>query len=80
MYHRIVIKLGTSVLTGGTRKFNRARMVDLVRQCAQLHPRGVEVIVVTSGAIAAGRERLSYPTCRRPSPASRCSRPLGRAA
>ncbi len=36
-------------------------MVELVRQCAQLHQREVEVIVVTSGAIAAGRERLGYP-------------------
>jgi glutamate 5-kinase len=61
MYHRIVIKLGTSVLTGGTRKLDRARIVELVRQCAQLHQRDVEVVVVTSGAIAAGRERLDYP-------------------
>ncbi len=61
MYQRIVIKLGTSVLTGGTRRLDRARMVELVRQCAQLHAAGREVIVVTSGAIAAGRERLGYP-------------------
>lgn len=61
MYQRIVIKLGTSVLTGGTRKLDRARIVDLVRQCAQLYQRGLELIVVTSGAIAAGRERLGYP-------------------
>ncbi|MGC8781725.1 MAG: glutamate 5-kinase [Anaerolineae bacterium] len=61
MYHRIVIKLGTSVLTGGTRRLDRARMVELVRQCAQLHAAGREIIIVTSGAIAAGRERLGYP-------------------
>lgn len=61
MYQRIVVKLGTSVLTAGTRKLNRARMVELVRQCAQLHAAGRQIIVVTSGAIAAGRERLDYP-------------------
>jgi glutamate 5-kinase len=36
-------------------------MVELVRQCAALHRAGHDVIVVTSAAIAAGRERLQYP-------------------
>ncbi len=61
MHKRIVIKLGTSVLTGGTRRLNRAHMVELVRQAALLHARGCDVIIVTSGAIAAGRERLGHP-------------------
>lgn len=58
MIKRIVIKLGTSVLTRGTSRLDRAHMVDLVRQCAALHREGREVILCTSGAIAAGRERL----------------------
>ncbi|MCB8944229.1 MAG: glutamate 5-kinase [Ardenticatenaceae bacterium] len=62
MYQRIVIKLGTSVLTGGTPHFNRPHMVELVRQCADLYQRGKDIIICTSGAIAAGRERLNYPT------------------
>lgn len=61
MYKRIVIKLGTSVLTGGTAELDRAHMVDLARQCAALHNEGREVILCSSGAIAAGRERLHYP-------------------
>ena len=61
MYERIVVKLGTSVLTGGTPRLDRAHMVELVRQCAALQRAGREIIVVTSGAIAAGRERLGYP-------------------
>lgn len=61
MYKRIVVKLGTSVLTGGTHRLNRAAMVDLARQCAQLHAQGCDVILVTSGAIAAGREQLGHP-------------------
>lgn len=58
---RLVIKLGTSTLTAGTAQLSPARMVDLVRQVARLHSEGCEIVLITSGAIAAGRERLSYP-------------------
>lgn len=58
---RMIIKLGTSTLTAGTPRLSTPRMVDLVRQIAQLHAAGHELILVTSGAIAAGREWLSYP-------------------
>lgn len=57
----IVVKLGTSVLTSGTAQLDRAHMVELVRQCAQLYKQGHDIIVVTSGAIAAGREHLGAP-------------------
>ncbi len=55
---RLVLKLGTSVLTAGSPQLNRPRMLDIVRQCARLHAAGVEVVVVSSAAIIAGRERL----------------------
>ncbi len=58
MTRRIVLKIGTSVLTGGTRKLDHDRMFEIVRQCAALHEEGYELIVCTSGAIAAGSERL----------------------
>lgn len=61
MYRRIVVKLGTSVLTGGSKSLDRAQMVELSRQCAVLHRQGRDLILCTSGAIAAGRERLSFP-------------------
>lgn len=57
----IVVKLGTSVLTGGTLALDKAHMVELVRQCAQLKQQGHAVVMVSSGAIAAGREHLGYP-------------------
>ncbi|WP_171966148.1 glutamate 5-kinase [Cronobacter sakazakii] len=57
----LVVKLGTSVLTGGSRRLNRAHIVELVRQCAQQHAAGHRIVIVTSGAIAAGREHLGYP-------------------
>jgi glutamate 5-kinase len=55
---RIVAKFGTSLLTAGSTRLNMARMTDLVAQIAQLHQQGVEILIVTSGAIAAGREKL----------------------
>lgn len=57
----IVIKLGTSVLTQGTRSLNRAHMLEIVRQCVDLQRQGHRVMIVSSGAIAAGREHLGYP-------------------
>ncbi len=62
MHKRIVVKLGTSVLTGGSRHLDQARMVEIVRQCAALYTQGVDVIVCTSGAVAAGRAHLNFPT------------------
>ncbi len=58
---RVVIKFGTSVLTAGTQALSAPRMVDLARQCAALHHAGHEVVLCSSGAIAAGRERLGFP-------------------
>lgn len=60
-YQRIVVKLGTSVLTGGTPKLDHPHMVELARQCAELCQQGKEIIICTSGAIAVGRHRLDFP-------------------
>ena len=57
-YRRIVAKFGTNVLTAGGDRLDGAVMAGLVGQVACLRERGAEVIVVTSGAIAAGRHRL----------------------
>ncbi len=57
-YRRIVVKLGTHLLTGGSNHLNQEIMADLVRQIARLHEQGAEIIVVSSGAIAAGRYKL----------------------
>jgi glutamate 5-kinase len=61
-YHRLVIKLGTSTLTAGTPHLNKARMLAMVQQVARLHADGCEVCIVSSGAVAAGRERLGFPS------------------
>lgn len=61
MYKRIVVKFGTSVLTGGSPKLDHPHMVNLVRQCAEQYQQGRDVIICTSGAIAVGRHRLGFP-------------------
>ena len=58
---RLVIKVGTSTLTGGTRKLSGARMVELARQISSLFEQGWAPVLVSSGAIAAGREALGHP-------------------
>ncbi len=60
-WRRVVVKVGTSTLTAGTGRLFPPRMVDLVRQIAVLRSRGAEVVLVTSGAQQAGRERLGSP-------------------
>jgi glutamate 5-kinase len=57
----IVVKVGTSTLTGGTPRLSRPHMLDLIRQIVALHAGGDRVVLVSSGAIAAGRERLDHP-------------------
>lgn len=57
----IVVKFGTSTLTQGTPKLNRAHMVSIVKQITELHNAGFRVVIVTSGAMAAGRDYLGHP-------------------
>ena len=60
-YHCVVVKAGTNVLTAKSARLNRAMMASLVAQVAQLRGLGAEVVLVTSGAIAAGREAVGTP-------------------
>lgn len=55
---RIVVKVGTSTLTGADGRVDRVWLADLARQTAALRSSGVDVVVVSSGAIAAGVETL----------------------
>lgn len=55
---RIVIKVGSSTLTHPTSKLNLGQIEVLVRQLADLRNQGKELIVVTSGAISAGRGKI----------------------
>lgn len=59
LYKRIVIKAGTALLTGGSGRLNSQVMGTLVEQMVKLRQRRVEIIFVSSGAVAAGRHVLS---------------------
>lgn len=58
MKQTIVVKVGTSTLTQGTSHLSKPSMVEIVRQIAMLHHQGYRVLLVSSGAMAAGREKL----------------------
>ncbi len=55
---RLVVKLGTSTLTAGGKRLSQRRMLEIARQIVALREAGDEVVVVSSGAMQAGRERL----------------------
>jgi glutamate 5-kinase len=57
-FHRLVVKCGTSTLTAGTPRLAPPRLVEIAQQVARLRSEASEIIVVSSGAVAAGRERL----------------------
>lgn len=75
--HRIVIKLGSSTLTAGTTFISPPQVVELVRQTARLHAEGREVIIVSSGAMAAGREALNFPQLPKAIPAKQMLAAVG---
>lgn len=55
---RIVVKVGTSTLTYANGKLNLYRIETLVRELADLANQGHELLLVTSGAVAAGMDRM----------------------
>jgi glutamate 5-kinase len=64
-WRRPVLKFGTSTLTAGTAQLSLGRLADLVEQVAALQTAGVQPIVVSSGAITVGRQRLGSPRDRK---------------
>ncbi len=59
---RLVVKVGTSTLTHETGALNFRRMDALCRTLADLKNQGMEVILVTSGAIGVGVNKLGLST------------------
>jgi glutamate 5-kinase len=58
-FNRIVIKVGTNVITQPDGSLNDRRILRLVEDVAILYKQGVEVILISSGAVAAGRSEIS---------------------
>src|SRR5690348_8549322 len=57
---RIVVKLGTGVLTDSKKQPDLEQMKQLVAQMAGLRQAGKQVVVVTSGAVGAGMGVLGH--------------------
>jgi glutamate 5-kinase len=74
---RIVVKVGTRTLTGGSDALSRPRMIDLVRQIVDLRTQGHELLLVSSGAIFAGSETLGTFPQRKDIPAKQTLAAVG---
>ncbi|VAH08018.1 unnamed protein product [Triticum turgidum subsp. durum] len=57
---RIIIKVGTAVITRNDGRLALGRIGALCEQVKDLNAQGYEVIMVTSGAVGVGRQRLRY--------------------
>ena len=60
-FNRIAVKVGSNVLTRRDGTLDVTRMSALVDQIAELHKAGIEIILVSSGAVASGRSEV-HPT------------------
>ena len=59
-----VLKLGTSTLTDGDGRIDRAFLADLAHQVNRVRASGWKVVIVSSGAVAAGLDEMSLPLVR----------------
>jgi glutamate 5-kinase len=57
---RLVVKLGTGVLTDSRKQIDSAQLAQLVAQIAAMRKSGKEIVLVTSGAVGAGMGTLGY--------------------
>lgn len=57
-FTRVTVKVGSNVLTRSDGALDVTRMSALVDQIAALHQAGIEIILVSSGAVAAGRSEI----------------------
>lgn len=56
---RIAIKIGSNVLAAKEGGLDLARIKQLVSQISTLHKKGFEIILISSGAVAAGRSQIT---------------------
>jgi len=57
---RVVVKIGSALLTDDGRGLDEPAIGSWVDQIAALHARGIEVVLVSSGAVAAGMAQLGW--------------------
>jgi glutamate 5-kinase len=59
MYKTITLKIGSNVLTKSDGMLNESHIAHLVDQIAYLRQKGVRILLVSSGAVASGRQLIS---------------------
>ena len=57
-FTKIAVKVGSNVLTRKDGTLDITRMSALVDQLAELHKEGVEIVLISSGAVASGRGEI----------------------
>jgi glutamate 5-kinase len=57
-FKKIAVKVGSNVLTRSDGTLNITRMSALVDQISELHKQGISIILISSGAVAAGRSEI----------------------
>jgi glutamate 5-kinase len=79
---RLVVKVGSALVTNNGQGLDSRFIADCARQIAALHDEGRQVLLVSSGAIAAGMQRLGWTrartpcmTCKPPPPSARWAWP-----
>jgi glutamate 5-kinase len=77
MVKTLVVKVGTSSLTGADGRLDRAFIEDLARQIGAQMDVGRQVVLVTSGAIRAGAERMGWKTRPRTVPMKQAAAAVG---
>ncbi len=58
--HRIVVKVGTSTLTHNTGHLNLRRVEKLVKVLSDIKNSGIQIILVSSGAVSAGVAKIGF--------------------
>lgn len=74
-FKNIAVKIGSNVLTRRDGTLDVTRMSALVDQIAELHSAGMRVVIVSSGAVAAGRSELRGIQGLTPCPRASCILP-----
>ncbi|MEG0797795.1 MAG: glutamate 5-kinase [Acidaminococcaceae bacterium] len=74
---RIVIKVGSSTITHSTGKCNFSQIDRLAREIADLENQGKEIILVSSGAVAVGVDRMGLPEKPRTIPGKQAAAAVG---
>ncbi|GAB5047497.1 glutamate 5-kinase [Thermodesulfovibrio sp. TK110] len=59
---KIVVKVGSNLLTDKAGRINQRRILYLAKEIAELHNKSVETVIVSSGAIASGMRKLGLKT------------------